>query len=136
MSTKPSQHEFSHDDNAVLSRLALKMRGVGFWFEVYGIVMLLSFAFKLWPKNGNTEIAPMDLLTGIVFLMLGHWTRRGGLGFRQVVDSEGDDMSHLMKAIRELSRFYTLIDRLILFAVTILLVAFGFGIAAALKRGL
>ena len=136
MPIESPQHEFSQDDSAVFSRLALKMRGVGFWFEIYGIVMLLLFVFKLWPKNGNVEIAPMDLLTGVLFLLLGHWTRRSGSAFRQLVDSEGSDLTHLINAMRELLRFYTLIDRLIFLSVIVALVGCTLAAMWILKGGL
>lgn len=135
MPSESQQHEFSQDDNAEFSRLALKMRGVGFWFEVYGIIMVSLFAFKLWPKAGNIEIAPVDLLTGLVFLVIGHWTRRGGLGFHQVANSEGNDLTHLMKAVRELARVYGLIDRLILVAVVLALVGCAMAGIWILKGG-
>ncbi len=136
MPSDSPQHEFSQDDNAVFARLALKMRGVGFWFEIYGIVMLVLFFFKLWPKAGNFEIAPMDLLSGLVFFLLGHWTRRGGLGFRQVAESQGSDLTFLMKAVRELSRVYGLIDRLIFISVVLAILGFAFVGMWMLKGGL
>jgi hypothetical protein len=136
MPSESQQREFSQDDNAEFSRLALKMRGVGFWFEVYGIIMLSVFAFKLWPKAGNIEIDPMDLITGLVFLLLGHWTRRGGLGFRQVADSKGSDLTYLMKAVRELSRVYGLIDRLIFVSVVLAIVGCALVGMWILKGGL
>jgi hypothetical protein len=122
MPNESPQHEFSQEDSAAFSRLALKMRGVGFWFEIYGVIMILLFAFKLWPKAGSFEIAPMDLLMGLMFLLLGHWTRRGGLGFNQVAESEGSDLTYLMNAVRELSRVYGLIDRLIFVSVVLAIV--------------
>ena len=136
MTTETPQHEFTNDHNAVFSRLAHKMRGVGFWFEIYGILMLLVFTFKLWPRAGNFEIAPTDLLTGLVFLFLGHWTRRSGKGFQKLADSEGSDLTHLMRAMQELSRVYGLIDRLIFLTVVLAVLGCVFVALWMFKGGL
>jgi len=135
MTTLPPHQKFTKDDSEVFSRLALRMRGVGFWFEAYGAFMLLLFVFKLWPKAGNFEIAPAQLLTGIVFLLLGHWTRRSGNGFRQLVDAEEGDLTHLINAMKELSRVYGLIDRLIFVAFVLAVVGGALAAMWMLKGG-
>ena len=125
----PPPYEFSTDDNAEFLRLATKMRGVGFWFVVYGIAMIFVFAFRLIPRNGDLNVDPMNLVTGLVFLFLGNRTRHAGRSFRRIAETQGGDITHLMQAVRALSRFYGLIDKLI-FIVVILVIA-GIALACA-----
>ena len=127
MSASPPQFEFSTEDSAVFSRLAVTMRRVGFWFEVYGAALIVVFAFKLIPRNDRVDVELMDLVAGLVFLFLGHWTRRGGQEFQQVAETHGSDVTHLMQAVRELSRFYGLIHRVI--SIVVILVLLGIAIA-------
>src|SRR5579883_2094658 len=119
MTEGSQQHEFQPTDDAVFQKLATRMRGVGFWFEVYGFLMIALFAIRLIPRNGGFTIAPFDLVTGTVFLLLGHWTRRGAREFRRVVETKGSDITHLMAALGEVSKLYGLLDRLILIAVVL-----------------
>ena len=78
------QHEFSASDDAVFARLAVRMRGVGFWAEVFGLLLIGVFVVRLIPRDGGMTIAPFELAAGIVFLLLGHWTRRAGRAFRRI----------------------------------------------------
>lgn len=129
-------YEFTGEDNAVFSRLATKMRGVGFWFEVYGVFLVLVFVYKLIPKGGHVDIAPLDLVTGLIVLFLGHWTRRGGWGFRRIAETQGNDVGLLMGALRELARFYGLIDRIIFVVVLVVIVGTSIAGLWLLKGGL
>ena len=71
MPSESQQHEFSQDDNAEFSRLAQKMRGVGFWFEVYGIIMLSLFAFrKKEPTASRPFKVPFFPLTPLLALTI------------------------------------------------------------------
>lgn len=131
-----TQHEFSADDNATFDRLVLRMRGVGFWLELYGFLLIGWFVFRVIPRNGVMTIEPFNLVTGLVFLFLGHWTRRGGRAFKTITQTQGNDLTHLMNAIRELSKLYGLIDRLILLGVVLLIVTFALTVMFLLKGGL
>lgn len=129
MSADPPQFEFSAGDNAEFLRLATKMRGVGFWFVVYGIAMILVFAFQLIPRNGRIDVEPLNLVTGLVFLFLGNRTRHAARSFHRIAETSGSDVTHLMQAVRALSRFYGLIDKLIF--IVVILVILGVVLACA-----
>jgi hypothetical protein len=123
MSVDPGQYEFSTEDNALFTRLAKKMRKVGFWFLVYGVALIAGFCFQLVWRRGGFNIDVTGLVAGLVFLLLGGQTRRSSREFQQVADTEGRDVSHLMQAIRELSRFYGLIE--VVISVVVILVIVG-----------
>jgi len=117
-------YEFSPEDNKAIDRLVLKMRRVGLWFELYGAILVFYFLMRFLPRSRSLAIAPLELITGLLFLFLGNWTRRGARAFREIVLTEGRDVDHLMEALRQLSYFYGLIDRAI-FVVLILAILVG-----------
>lgn len=120
-------YEFSEAENQTIGRLALRMRGVGFWFEVLGIVKLAGALapILLDRGQGNIRFDFAGTLTGLFFLVLGYWTRRAGWSFQVIIDSKGNDIAFLMDALGNLLKFYLLLDTLILAVVAILIITFG-----------
>lgn len=74
------------------------------------------------PRNWLWAIAGNIGVLGLLFLMFGTWTRTSSGAFRQIVDTQGRDISHLMSALGSLQNMYGLIY-------TFLLVAILFGVA-------
>jgi hypothetical protein len=127
MSTPGPSYEFSPDENATFARLAMKMRSVGSWFELYGAILVGYFVLRALPGPRGRTIAALDLATGLLFILLGHLTRRGAHAFRQIATTEGSDVGHLRNALLDLTRFYTWIERVVL-VVLFLALLVGFGI--------
>jgi hypothetical protein len=123
MSQAGRQYEFSAEDNTTIGRLALKMRSVGSWFLLYGLLLVIFFVVKAVPWKGAAVVSPLELVTGLLLLFLGYQTRRGAHAFQSIVSTEGRDVGHLMEALRDLSRFYTTIDRVILVALVLAIFA-------------
>ena len=144
----PGSYEFNESENKVFAGLAARSRGVGFWSMLYGILILMAFVYGCIPKsplgpmelqNGGLSaavkigrvdfkdgVSNIDLgafVTGMVFLLLGIWSRAAGTGFQAVAKTQGSDIGHLMTALRNLSRLYGFLDRLIFFVV--LLISLG-----------
>ena len=63
-----------------------------------------------------------NLFTAAFYIFIGIWTRNAGQAFQSIVDTEGSDMSHLMNAIGNLEKLFTLQKWIIL------LVIIGFAI--------
>lgn len=131
MSHPGSQYEFSSEDNAAIRRLAVNMRRVGSWLELYGALLILAFVVRLIPWKREAVVTPLELLTGLLLLFLGNRTRRGARSFRSIVTTEGHDVSHLMDALRDLTHFYGLIDRVVL-VVLFLAIVIGIFLSVAL----
>ncbi len=150
-SPTPGGYEFGEAENKVFAGLASKARGVGFWSALYGILLLLNFAYGCLPKRpvdpagrghllGPLRVDRIDwtggvgdvdlgaLITGMVFLLLGLWSRRAASGFDAVAKTRGGDLGHLMGALKELSKLYGFLDRLIfvvVLVVTLAMIAVG-----------
>lgn len=61
-------------------------------------------------------------------LLVGIWTIHAAHSFRQVVETSGQDIPHLMKALASLQRLYALLFWLLLAALALVIIA---GVAAA-----
>ncbi len=122
-------YEFTAEQNAVIRDLGRKMQGVGIFMIVLGVLSLAGFAVGLLgPRAPNLVWIPIAAF----FLLIGLWTVRAAREFRQVAETEGQDIPHLMTALEELRKFYTLhfwlfVVYLVLIVLTILGIPEGLG---------
>lgn len=96
-------YEFTGEQNRVIRSLARKMQAVGIFMLVLGALALAGFVASLFGTPAGVWIP-----VAVFFALIGVWTVRAGREFRQVVETEGSDISHLMTALTELKKFYTL----------------------------
>ncbi|MCZ8154944.1 MAG: hypothetical protein O9264_02415 [Leptospira sp.] len=116
-----TQYEFNSEHNTILSDLAKKMQFVGI-FEIVlgGIYFLGSIAIFSIANIG----------TGVIDILLGYLTLKASKFFKAIVDSEGNDMTHLMNAIVELKNLYAIQFWLNIFLIVIISLGIVFGIYA------
>jgi hypothetical protein len=89
---------------------------------------------KLPPDNHLWGLAIGGLVNGLIYLLIGMWTRSAAASFQKIVDTRGHDIGHLMDALGSLNRMYTLIYSLILIGLLFLLVTLGVFLYAQLTR--
>src|SRR5262245_45023225 len=123
-----TRYEFTTEQNELIGDLARKMKLVGLIGVVLGILNLLSallllvFVFQdrlpadvlqRIPEDVRRQMPPTGYLwgyllqaavIGLIFLLIGVWTRSSASSFRQVVDTTGRDISHLMDALGSLHK--------------------------------
>lgn len=58
---------------------------------------------------------------GLIFLLIGVWTRAASSSFRDIAETAGRDISHLMDAVGSLHKMYQLMYTLIVFALIVFL---------------
>ncbi len=119
MSTE--KFEFNREQNRLIADLATKMRGVGVFLMASGILCLVACGIGL--ATGRSGIVAVSLLAGIFFSATGFWTTRAGRSFKGVVDTEGNDIALVMHALRELDRFFTLNQWLVIAYLLVILTA-------------
>jgi hypothetical protein len=133
-----ASYEFSQGENRVFVGLARRARSVGFWFIVYGAILLLSFVNGVLPLlRPDRPVAHIDfgnLISGLIFLMVGIWSRRSATGFDAVAKTSGGDIGHLMGALKDLSRLYGLLDKIIFVVVLFMVVMMIISLVLALSR--
>ena len=147
-----SQYEFTPGQNEEIGSLAHKMRWVGLFFVVVGVLSLIMgllllvaiFQDKLpadWvnqlPEEAQSQmddLPPNDQLwgfvinagiSGLVYLLIGIWTRSAAASFQQIVDTRGRDIAHLMGALGSLRNMYGLIYTLLVITLILLLIGLG-----------
>jgi hypothetical protein len=89
---------------------------------------------KLPPDHQLWGIAITSAVNGLLYLLLGVWTRSAGGSFKQIVRTTGSDISQLMEALSSLNKLYSLLYALILIGLLFLLAATGLFIYVQVTR--
>ncbi len=109
------EHEFDIMQNSVIGGLAGWMLFVGIILIIFGSVQCLFGMLAL----------PAGLLTlgqGVCMLLIGVWTCGASRSFKQIVTTEGADITLLMDALKKLRAVYTLQGILLIIALALLVV--------------
>jgi hypothetical protein len=89
------QYEFTSRENQVIGKLAKSMGYLGYVLVTFGVVILVIGVF-----NHHAGM----VLSSIGFVCTGIFTLTAAGSFRNVVETKGDDISHLMAALEHLRR--------------------------------
>ena len=137
-------YEFGEGENRVFEGLARRARSVGFWFMVYGGILVIGFLSTVVSFAGlgrfggrggvSINIDLSTLISGLVFLSVGYWSRRSAQGFDAVAKTRGGDVGHLMGALKELSKLYGLLEWVVFAVVVVMVVAMVVALVLAVSR--
>lgn len=108
--------EFNNEQNKLIGDLSLKMRFVGTFLAVIGVLVCVRTLLVFQPGMAAAFVQ------GIVFILVGVWSRQAGTSFQVLVDTTGDDIHHLMNALASLKKCYTLQFWLLMISVIALVV--------------
>jgi hypothetical protein len=117
-----AEYEFSEQHNRSFSTLARRMLAVGGAQIVVGVVYLAIGLLGL--ATGDPLRAATGVTIGIVLLLIGVWTMQASRHVGDIVSTTGKDITHLMRAVAELTRLYSF-QRLV-FLLTIVVGAAAF----------
>jgi hypothetical protein len=120
-------YEFNAEQSRLMGALANNMTWVGIFLIVTGVAGGLIGIRQLIHNHGS---APILLIDAVLFLAIGFWTRGAAVQFNQVAATTGTDIQHLMGALEELRRIYSLQKVLIVVALALLAVAVAIGLVA------
>jgi len=112
------QYEFSEQENEHFSKLASGMKFVGIAALVLGAISMIA------GFSGEYTA----VVNGILYLFIGYLTMTAARPVQMIVDTEGNDIDHLMTAIQELGKLYKLQKALIIFALVCLGLIVFFGL--------
>jgi hypothetical protein len=87
--------------------------GVARWMKIAGIIEFLLAAVYLIPTvmnliEANTPPVVINVLHMAVIIIMGIWTIKAGGSVREIVDTEGDDLRHLMEAMGKVKKLFFL----------------------------
>ncbi len=116
------QYEFSFSENAIIGNLGSKMSFVGLFMVGVGLFFFVSVIIR-WVRTHYLEVGLLFLT--LVFIVVGIWTHRAGREFRSVSDTHGKDISHLMGALENLLKLYTLLYLLFFISLVFAVIQLG-----------
>ncbi|MCX6133229.1 MAG: hypothetical protein NTU47_05370 [Ignavibacteriales bacterium] len=118
-------YEFTPAQNDIIRVLARKMKFVGVFYIIASCFVALAgvVAFFFSPLVGlfYLVLVTPELLIGI-------WTIHAAHSFRLVIDTKGRDIPHLMDALTDLRKLYTLMFWLLVAGFVFVLLAIAAGI--------
>jgi hypothetical protein len=119
--TAEPQYEFKPQENQIIGELAAKMHFVGLFMLAVGVLVIVIGVYPLVHAG--------PIVTGTLASVVGLWTQRASVSLKSVVYTEGHDISHLIAALEDLRKLYSLqfwllIMGLVLAAVTIVALSF------------
>jgi hypothetical protein len=92
------QYEFSEEENVLVGSLAKKMKFVGIFGIIFGILEILEGIF-----SDKTAI-----VQGLISIIIGIWTTKASESFQKIVDTQGNDISYLLGALDQLKKLFSL----------------------------
>jgi len=99
---KRTVYEFTREQNEVIASLASNMKIVGVVSVIAGGLLILA-GLVLLARGGVSA-----LIQGVLALIIGGFTVQAAGAFRLIVNSQGDDIGHLMTALGALRSLYRL----------------------------
>jgi len=94
----PSQSEFDASQNPSFASLAGSMKIVAIIMMIFGALSALNIL------TGDIVSA----LVGGLYIVIGVWTKDAGQSIQNIVNTEGNDIDHLMNAVKDLNKLYSL----------------------------
>jgi hypothetical protein len=119
-------YEFTADQNHLIGTLASRMKFVAIFLIVLGCIMGLAGLFSL-------PAGVVYLVIAAIYIIIGIWTIGAANAFKKIVDTEASDISHLMNALNELKKLYTLQYVLSIIAIVFMGIAILTGIIGGLS---
>jgi len=117
-----AEYEFSEKHNRSFSVLARRMLTVGGAQIIVGVVYVAIGLLGL--ATGEASRAATGATIGVVLLLIGVWTMQASRHVDEIVSTTGSDITHLMRAVGELTRLYSFQRIVFLLAIVVGGVAF------------
>ncbi|MCC6527976.1 MAG: hypothetical protein IT373_35345 [Polyangiaceae bacterium] len=113
-------YEFGDAENVKFRGLAGLMQFVG-WT---GIVLALVAGIWGFPKHGSSSWSYLLWVLQILLpILVGTWTLRAAGSFKRIATTRGNDVAHLMEAVGELTKLYTLQAVVVVVAMALIVLA-------------
>jgi hypothetical protein len=110
-------YEFTQEQESVVSRLGNSLRWTSLPLISLGLLVLINllmYAIWIWRRGhyDNLQLAALPLFLlgiAIMFVGIGAWIGRAGVSFQQIAETRGNDIGHLMSALRHLDKVWVVI---------------------------
>lgn len=162
MSSSAQQYEFTPQQNEQIENMAGKMSFVGLFFAVVGVINLIAalllvvgiYRHRLpadWVDKAPQEVKthlntlpPNNMLWGfaisagvggLIYLLIGVWTRSAAASFGKIATTQRSDITNLMEGLGSLHKMYSLIYTLLMIALLAFLIALGISLYQQFMAG-
>ncbi|MDJ0619555.1 MAG: hypothetical protein QNJ63_22905 [Calothrix sp. MO_192.B10] len=127
---KSQEYEFNSLQNELLWKLATKMAHVAYFWTAMGIFALISGIIALFIQTKEVNLRQLflgifmgtrqldleptlkfvvgTLVLSMYIIFIGRYTARAAVKFGNVVNTDGNDITYLMAALRKLDRVCSL----------------------------
>lgn len=125
------EYEFNESQNRILQHLANEMRWVALGLTLLGVVYLVHTANLIQSAMKLPSLWLPTAMLGIVATLLffiGTWTSKASASLKQVVSSQGSDIQHLMQAMDNLRKKYSIFGLVIKLYLGFVVLALIFGL--------
>jgi hypothetical protein len=120
----PTSYEFSPPENQVIGNLGSRMGVVGLFMLGVGLFLFASVVVR-WIQSGYQQLEVALVFLTLLFMVVGIWTHRAGTEFVRVARTVGNDIAHLMKALENLLKLYTLLYLLFFITLVFAIIQLG-----------
>jgi uncharacterized protein involved in cysteine biosynthesis len=121
------QYEFNEEQNQAIGSLSHKLWFVSIFLIVIAILGIIDAIIPIFKGMASiTQLGP-DLVKVLVLLLIGVWGLNVARSFQLVVDTEGNDIDHLMNAVGNLNKLVGLAYWLLMIIIFVVLLAFILG---------
>ena len=122
-------YEFSAQENETMQVLASRMKFVGIFNIVIGVLYgVAGLVFLL--------VQPLALLLYLpvvaMLVLVGLWTNSASSSFKMIVQTEGQDIMHLMNALTQMRKLYNLQFWLLVVGLALVVIFFFVGLVAGM----
>ncbi|MGI9519326.1 MAG: hypothetical protein ACR2NP_19905 [Pirellulaceae bacterium] len=124
-------YEFDAQQNQTIGELAGAMKWVAVPLILVGAMYAVLAVIQLITAFQNWELlfpALMIALAAVLYLVLGFWTKQSSEAFSAVVATSGNDIGHLMTALDNLRKKYSLLSLIVKIYVVLLIIGLIVGI--------
>ena len=115
------QYEFNEQQNQVFQTLASSMKFVGIALIILGPLTMLNVL--------NDDYS--SVISGVINMIIGFLTLGASKPVQQIVDTEGNDIDHLMNAATELGKLYGLQKAIFMVGIVFIVIAVVLGVVGA-----
>ncbi|MBE9124670.1 MULTISPECIES: hypothetical protein [unclassified Coleofasciculus] len=129
-----TQYEFNDQQNLLFQELANKMLWVSRFLLWLVIPLMITFAFDP-DENPQWFYKGFHIFNAVLYFFISRFTARAAKSFRRIIETESNDIKHLMNAIEKIRKLYWIQRLLVEISVFLVgIVSVGIVVYSALFR--
>ena len=142
------QTEFNDEQNRLIGSLGAKMRSVGMFILILGLVLGVQAVLMGMKISKGDLDSPAGVarwlkwlptaavgISALIFLAIGFWTRTSGASFLRIVQSQNRDIWHLGNALASLYSMFSLLNTLVIIGLIVMIASLALHFMSDVPKG-